>query len=223
MYILYGGKFTRSALVEQVMAECEIWFELRKVDTAKQEQRSPEFLKINPTGWVPVLITPDGKTLYETPAINLYLAEQHGTPLLAPPTDDPQRGFFLSGLFYVSGMLEPALKRYWFPNRYADGENDAQAVRSKAFKDAVEYFTVIDGQLANQGPFHLGERFSLVDLMVAFWSESFIEPDAIAHLDAIQNCHRLVYDRPNLKTHKYTQRNVINELYELRAKGMGVK
>ena len=202
MYILYGGKFTRSALVEQVMAECEAAYELRNVDTAKREQRSPEFLKINPAGWVPALITPEGSTLYETPAINLYLAERHEATHLAPTPDDPDRGLFLSGLFYITGMLEPALKRYWYPNRYAAGERDADVVRLRALEEAVEHFSVIDGRLSENGPFHLGDRFSLVDLMTAFWSEIFAAPDHIAHLSAVQRCHDLVYERPRLSAHR---------------------
>ena len=78
MYILYGGPFTRAFIVEMVMAEGDIAYELRVVDIVEQEHRAPEFLAINPAGWVPALITPDGATLYETPAINLHLAERHG-------------------------------------------------------------------------------------------------------------------------------------------------
>lgn len=223
LYILYGGKFTRSALVEQVMAECDVRCELRHINTAKREQKSPEFLKVNPAGWIPALITPEGNTLYETPAINLFLAERHAIPDLAPALDDPDRGLFLSGLFYISGMLEPALKRYWFSDRYGDGAEDANAVRSKAWQDALDYFTVINARLAENGPFHLGERFSLVDLMLAYWSESFVKPASIDHLSAIQHCHELVYERPKLRPHKYAQRNSIAELYRLRAKGGGVR
>ena len=223
MYILYGGYMTRSALVEQVMSECGVDYELRHINTAKKEQLSPEFLKINPAGWVPVLITPDGRTLYETPAINLYLAEQHGIPALAPALDDEDRGLFLSGLFYIAGMLEPALKRYWFPDRYADGENGADAVRLKGYEDAVGCFRVINGRLTHHGPYHLGNRFSLVDLMTAYWSESFTEPDALADLPAVLNCHKLVYERPKLRSHKHTQRDFIDTLYLLREKGEGVR
>ena len=113
-HILYGGWFTRSNLVEQVLAECDVDYELIEIDTAKGEQRSAEFLKINPAGWVPVLVTPGGTALYETPAINLYLSEKYAPGVLAPLHDDDDRGLFLAGLFYITGMLEPALKRYWF-------------------------------------------------------------------------------------------------------------
>ena len=68
MYILYGGRFTRTLIVEMVMAEGDIAYELREIDIFKQQHRSPEFLAINPAGWVPAMITPEGETLHETPA-----------------------------------------------------------------------------------------------------------------------------------------------------------
>ena len=223
MYILYGGKFTRSGLVEQVMAECGVEFELREVDTSKGEQRSPDFLKINPAGWVPALVTEEGAILYETPAINLYLAEKHMPGDLAPVVGDPDRGLFLSGLFYITGMVEPALKRYWFPDRYADGKKDEEVVRRVAFQDVLEYFTVIDHRLSNDGPFHLGERYSLVDLMVAYWSESFIKPDSIDHLTSISRCHDLVYARSKIRKMKNSQRTRLREYHKARSSGVGFR
>ena len=96
-------------------------------------------------------------------------------------------------------------------------------MRQKGLADAVGYFEVIDQRLADGGPFHLGKRFSLVDLMTAYWSESFTEPDALSHLTHVNRCHALVYERPKLQKHKNTQRRVIDDLYELRAKGQGVR
>ena len=122
MYTLYGGKFTRAIINEMVMAEGDIEFEVITVDTGAKEQVSPEFLKLNPAGWVPVLVTPEGDNLYETPAISLYLAERHGLTHLVPTIEDSDRGLFLSAYFYITDELEPALKRYFFPHRYADGE-----------------------------------------------------------------------------------------------------
>ena len=55
MYIVYGGKFTRSLMVEMVMAEIGLDYEMRNVDTGRREQLSPDYLKINPAGWVPAL------------------------------------------------------------------------------------------------------------------------------------------------------------------------
>ena len=223
MYILYGGKFTRALIVEMVMAEGGIAYELRSVDTAKREQLSPEFLVINPAGWVPALITPEGVKLYETPAINLYLAERHGITQLAPEIGDPDRGLFLSGLFYVSDELEPAMKRYWFANRYGDGETDAPGIKARAYEQALTCLKVIDRRLAANGPFHLGERFSLVDLMMAYWAVSFEEPDSLNDVADIRNCIDRVAARPKLKPLFERQKQWQKEFYELRAAGGAVR
>ena len=48
MYILYGGRFTRTRIVEMVMAEGDIAYELREVDIFKQEHRSPSVSPLIP-------------------------------------------------------------------------------------------------------------------------------------------------------------------------------
>ena len=134
MYTLYGGGYTRAHMTEMVFAEVQVPFELKLVDTLKGENRTPKFLEINPTGFVPALRTPDGKVLFETAAINLYLAELHGAALLAPSIDEPDRGLFLSSLFYITDELEPTLKRYFYPNRYGVRESDELKIREKSLQ-----------------------------------------------------------------------------------------
>jgi glutathione S-transferase len=89
MYILYGGDFTRATLVQWVLEEGDIEYELRKIDIQNGEHRSADFLAINPAGLVPVLITSDGDALYELAALMLYLADRHQLTELAPPSTDP--------------------------------------------------------------------------------------------------------------------------------------
>ena len=117
-YLLYGGRFPRALIVEMVMAEGDINYELREIDIVQKQHQSPEFLAINPSGWVPALITPEGQTLYETHAINLYLAEKHQLAQIAPGISESERGLFLSGLFSICDDLEPVMKRYFYPHRY---------------------------------------------------------------------------------------------------------
>ena len=63
---------------------------LHKVDLSKGEQRTPEFLKLNPAGAIPVIVDPDGPggkplTLAQSGAIDLYLAEKAGRFIPADP------------------------------------------------------------------------------------------------------------------------------------------
>ena len=106
MYILYGGDFTRATLVQWVLEEGKIEYELRKIDIYKGEHRSAEFLATNPAGFVPVLITPEGETLYEVAALMVYLADRHGLTDLAPAVTDPRRGLFLSTVFNIAGDIQ---------------------------------------------------------------------------------------------------------------------
>ena len=222
MYVLYGGPFTRAFIVEMVMAEGDIAYELRVVDIVKQEHRAPEYLAINPAGRVPALITPDGEPLYETPAINLYLAERHGLTQLAPRADEPERGLFLSGLFYLTDELEPILKRYFYPHRYVLRPEDAPAMRRQSLDSALERLGVIDQRLRQDGPYHLGRRFSLVDLTLAYWAACLEPADEFESYPAIRRCVNLVMDRPKLRPKFAEIEAWMDDYAELEARGKGV-
>ena len=199
MYILYGGPLTRAYIVEMVMLEGGLDYELHEVDILNQEHRSPAFLAVNPAGWVPALVTPEGETIYETPAINLYLCERHGLEILAPSVDDPSRGRFLSGYFYLGGELEPAMKRYFYPHRYAGREEDVAMAKQLALETICDRLSVIDGQLSGLGPYHLGERFSLTDLVLAYWVSVLDFEELPDRYPAVKACVDLVTSRPKLR------------------------
>ncbi len=199
MYTLYGGGFTRAHMIELVFAEVTVPFEVERVDTFKGENKSPRFLEINPAGFVPALRTPEGAVLFETPAINLYLAERHGAGFLAPAIDDADRGLFLSCLFYITDELEPALKRYFYPHRFGVRDSDEAAIREKSLDYIRHTLSVIDKRLTGAGPFHLGERYSLVDLVLSFWMNSIMDKKDVAQFEAINRCVRRVQNRPALQ------------------------
>jgi glutathione S-transferase len=182
MYRLYSGKYTRGILVEMLMTEGGIEYERIEVDIIRGEEKSPGYLNINPAGWVPALVCPDGTVLTETPAINLYLGERHGVTSLVPAVGDPDRGKFLSSLSYITGEIEPALKRYWYPHTYGDGAHTSQAIRANALASALHCFGIVEQRLAAGGPCHLGDRFSLADLTIAFWVLSFEQFDAMREM-----------------------------------------
>jgi len=222
-YILYGGKFTRAIMTEMVLLEGDIPYELRTVDIVSHEHLRPDFLAINPAGWVPALITPQGQTLYETPAINLYLAEQHQLTTLAPATVDVDRGPFLSAYFYLVDELEPVLKRYFYPHRFVLREEDTLAMQQRALEEAIKRISVIDQRLSENGPYHLGERFSLADLNFTFWAAPLAAKGLLEAYPAVRHCIGLVTSRPKISA-KFAEQAVGNTEYtDLYVRGMGVK
>ena len=86
MLRLYGTSQTRTFRPLWMLEELGIPYELVKVDFASGDTRSAEFLKINPNGHVPALV--DGElALFESMAINLYLAEKYGRGTLWPASE----------------------------------------------------------------------------------------------------------------------------------------
>jgi glutathione S-transferase len=69
--------------VKVVLAEKNLPYEIVPIDLRKQEQKTPEYLKLNPDGKVPVLVD-DGTVLYESCIINEYLNEKYPNPPLMP-------------------------------------------------------------------------------------------------------------------------------------------
>ena len=198
-YLLYGGPFTRAAIVEMVLAEGEIPYRLQAVDVLKDEHRAPAYRAVSPTGLVPTLVTPEGRQLHETPAICLYLAERHGLTQLVPAVADPLRGPFLSALFFLSSELEPELKRFFYPQRYAPRPKDSDAVRAQARGRVHGLFHVIEKGLAAEGPYHLGARASLADLVLTFWIACLAPADRPPDCPAVMACRDLIAARPKLQ------------------------
>jgi len=69
--------------VRVVLAEKDLEYERVHVDLHKGEQKSPEFLKLNPYGKVPVLIDED-TVVYDSTIINEYLDEEYPNPMMMP-------------------------------------------------------------------------------------------------------------------------------------------
>ncbi|MDV4145965.1 glutathione S-transferase family protein [Shimia sp. FJ5] len=154
-----------SLIVRLALEELGVTYETVLVDRAAQAQRSVAFRAINPAAKIPALETPDG-ALFETAAILLYLADRFGR--LAPDTDDPARGPFLSWLFYISNTVHANLRLTFYPQIYA-GNNDASvsALRAGARSNLLESLRLLD-ILANEGhAWFNGTTPSLLDLYLA--------------------------------------------------------
>lgn len=198
MYILYGGGASRSAGPQMTLEEIGLPYELREVDISRGEHRDPAYLKINPFGFVPALITPEGELLHEAAAIMLTLADRHHARDLAPAPDDPLRARFYDQLFFQTNDIQPYIKQYFYAERYSTDRGHTPQVRAAAKAAAMERWSVLDRELAERGPYHLGDRFSLVDLHMAMWAAYGFDgaDDVIGTFPAVRAVYDRVTDRP---------------------------
>ena len=85
-------------------------FESRPISLARKEQRTAEFLKINPEGKVPTLLI-DGRALTEVAAILYYLARRFPDAGLWPTGDVEAEAQVVSWMSYIASTLHPARAR----------------------------------------------------------------------------------------------------------------
>jgi glutathione S-transferase len=156
-------------------------FELRHVDRAVSEHKSPAYLKLNPNGLIPVLV--DGElVLYETAAVCLHLADTHPAAALAPALGTPERAQFYKWLMWMTNTVQAALLLYFYAERWVDpGEAAAAAqVRKQAEAKVGVMLDQLDAQLASHGKdWLLGERYGALDayaLVLSRWTRGFGRP-----------------------------------------------
>ena len=106
---LYYNPRSRAAIAKWMLDECVADYEIVPIDLQKRQHKTPEFLRINPSGKIPVLV--DGTSrIFENAAICLYLADKFPEANLAPKLGAPERGRYLSLMVYSTSQLEPAMR-----------------------------------------------------------------------------------------------------------------
>ena len=223
MYTLYHQDGTRSGAALLVLEEGGLEYDLRQIDITADEHRSEGFLAVNPRGLIPALVTDSGEIVCETAAIMMYLADRHRLAELAPLPDEPGRGVLHDWLFYHVGEVQEAGKRRAYANRYSTDPADIPRIRAKAADTLLARWRVVDRHLADNGPYHLGARFSLVDLylsITAAWlkvgDERVGGPDTdlrLENLPAVERCYELVATRrkcaPVIDAHLKSLRKIL--------------
>lgn len=148
--------FSRASNVVWMLEEVGVDYALRWVDIMAGGQKTPEFLKLNPMGKLPVLV--DGAAVVsESAAIALYLGDRHAAGRLAPALDDPARGTYLRWAFFSPSVLEPAAAA-----KASGGEFNAGAVGWGTYESMLDATEVAVGN----GPYLLGERFTMADTIL---------------------------------------------------------
>lgn len=163
---LYHHPFSRAATVVWMLEELAVPYELRFVDLKGGEQKSPAHRALNGMGKLPVLV--DGEVVVsETAAVGLYLADRYALGRLAPEPDHPERGAYLRWCVFGPSVIEPACLAKSVGFTYGPGQ--------AGFGTYEEMLDTVEGGL-RAGPWLLGERFSMADVLVGStlrWMISF--------------------------------------------------
>ncbi|NUS38157.1 MAG: glutathione S-transferase family protein [Lysobacter sp.] len=184
---LYYAPGAASMLVHWLLIELGVPHELSKVDTAAGQQKSPDYLVLNPNGVVPTLVL-DGTPRFEAAALAMTLADRHPQARLAPAFDDPRRADYVQWMFHLANAVQPLFRLWWYPHEAA-GAGQEDAVRRHAAPGIEAAWQRIDDHLAQRGPYLLGDAPSVADFYLAMlmrWSRNMPKPAmAWPHLAAL--------------------------------------
>jgi glutathione S-transferase len=146
-------------------------YEAIETQTARGDQRKPEYLAINPKGRVPALVTDDG-VLTENVAILAWIAQTWPQAKLMPT--DPW-GFAQAQSFnsYLASTVHVAHAHRHRGYRWADEESSFADMRRKVPQSVSDCFALIEDEFL-KGPYVLGEAYSTCDgylFTLADWLE----------------------------------------------------
>jgi glutathione S-transferase len=193
-YAKKSAAYAPHILLEDVAAD----YEAVQIDFLGGEQRSAAYLKINPKGRVPALVTEHG-ILTETPAILAYIAQTHPDHAMAPTTPFE---FAAAQAFncYIASTVHVAHAHKHRGARWADDATAHEHMRAKVAQNMAEYAQVIETHYL-QGPWVLGENYSMCDPYLALITR-WLGDDGVdvAQFPKIAAHDRAMRERPSMQT-----------------------
>lgn len=183
MYKLFYYPRNASWAPHLVLAEMKLDFELVLVDRKSSEQKSPEYLLLNPSGRIPTL-SDTNTVIFESAAICLYLCDRHPELGLIPELGSTERAKFYQWLFYLNSTIQPELMVYFYPQKHTTGEDTQKIVIAQESR-VTEMFSLIDQELLGK-EFLVGSNITVCDyflFMLSHWASGFSKPPlSFSHL-----------------------------------------
>lgn len=164
MIKIYGSPRTSAGRCVLMLEELGVPYEQMNLDMfEKREHKSPAFLKLNPNGRVPVLVDGDF-VIWESIAINFYLAEKYKPELLGTTIEERSRAIQWSTWAMVE--LQPPLVELIIQTVFTpEAKRDANAIE-EARQQVPPRLAIFDEALKHQD-FITGSKINVADLNLA--------------------------------------------------------
>ena len=162
--VLYYAPLTCALVPYVTLTEAGAQFEVCNINTRSGQNRSPQFLAVNPKHKVPVLVI-DGEPLTENVAIQIWIARAFPAAKLLPSEPKVELKA-ISLMAWFSSTIHPHLTPNARPENYCDLPGSAESVKRVANTMLFEDFKIADGLLAGREWFF--EHFTAIDVYF-FW------------------------------------------------------
>ena len=172
---LYSLPTPNGVKVSIMLEETGLPYEVHLVDFGKGDQRTPEYLSLNPYGKIPAIIDPAGPggkplPLFESGAILLYLAEKTGKLM---PADPAARYETLEWLFFQIGAMGPMFGQVGYFHKFAGREIEDKRPLYRYRDEAKRILAIIEARLAER-TWIMGDDYTIADISMLGWVRNLI-------------------------------------------------
>src|SRR5690348_368126 len=191
---IFGIPRSRALRTLWMAHELGLAFDLIEVAPGADGSRKPEYLRLNPNGQVP-FIDDDGLILWESLAINLYLAKKHGGPI--GPANLAEDGQMTMWGFWTVNEIEPrAITALYNTAERPEAERSPAEVTT-ALDELKAPLMVLEGKLKEGGGYLVGRRFTAADLnAISCLFYLRFAPQALADKPAVRAWYDKAMARP---------------------------
>lgn len=191
---IYGIPRSRALRTLWMAHELGLAFDLIEVAPGADGSRKPEYLRLNPNGQVP-FIDDDGLILWESIAINLYLAKKHGGPI--GPANLAEDGQMTMWGFWTVNDIEPRAITVLYNTAERPEAERSSPVVNAALDELKGPLMVLEGKLKEGGGYLVARRFTVADLnAISCLFYLRFAPQALADKPAVRAWYDKAMARP---------------------------
>ena len=172
---LYSLPTPNGVKVSIMLEEIALPYEAHRIDIGNNENRTPEFLSLNPNGKIPAILDPDGPGgapigLFESGAILLYLAEKTGKLL---PADAARRYETIEWVFFQMAFVGPMFGQVGYFYKFAGREIADNSPLERYRDESKRLLGVLETRLAGR-QWVMGDEYTIADISLLGWVRNLI-------------------------------------------------
>ncbi|MBU1375378.1 MAG: glutathione S-transferase N-terminal domain-containing protein [Alphaproteobacteria bacterium] len=172
---LYSLPTPNGVKVSIMLEEIGLAYEPHLIDFGADDQKTPEFLSLNPNGKIPAILDPDGPgakplALFESGAILVYLAEKTGKLLSADPAT---RYETLAWVMWQMGGPGPMFGQLGFFNKFAGREYEDKRPLERYVAESRRLLGVLETRLEGR-QWIMGDDYTIADVSLLGWVRNLV-------------------------------------------------
>ena len=172
---LYSLPTPNGVKVSIMLEETALAYEPQRVSFDVNDQKSPEFLSLNPNGKIPAILDPHGPNnaplpLFESGAILIYLAEKSGQLM---PRDAARRYETIQWLMLQMAGIGPMFGQVGFFHKFAGRDYEDKRPLQRYVDESRRLLGVLDRRLS-ENLWIMGDDYSIADIATFPWIRNLV-------------------------------------------------